>query len=294
MTRRPERHSGRKTDSSAGSFYMGRMRPPPKPQRVLPRGLLTTISLVCFAVIIWAAYPEDQEKYAGMDIPVIKADTAPYKFKPDNPGGMEVLHQDSTVFDPLERKPEKVERLMPQPENPVDKDAAVGEKATLEAAAPKLNLDLQMKPVAEGTEKIVLKESATRKTPTAIPSRKPGTKTPEPEKIYNERTAEKPAVKPAAKAETKPVAAKDAEIVWETWVRLGSYRNLSGAYDDWSKLKKRHPQLLGKLQMRTVKVDLGAKGVFHRLEAGKVSDGRAREICRSLSSANPGGCIVVK
>jgi hypothetical protein len=265
-----------------GSFYMGRMRPPPqRPRRLLPRGVLTVIALLCFAAIIWYAYPQGQEKYEGADIPVIKADAAPYKFKPENPGGMEVRHQDSTIFDPLEKKPRgESEKVLAAPEAPVDKDEAVKETAKLDTSAPQLNLNTQMQKVAEGTEKIVLrpkkKEAA---TDVAKPVAKPGSKA---------------AVKnaPAKKEAVAKAAAPSTPVVWDVYIRLGSYRNVSGANEDWEKLLKKFPQYLGTLSMRVVKVDLGAKGVFNRLEAGKLPETRAGEICKAIAS--PGGCVVVK
>jgi hypothetical protein len=126
----------RKEDDNLGSFYMGRMRPPPEPDRKLPRGFLTAVTVLAFLGIIWYAYPQGQEKYTDVDVPVVTADTEPYKTKPQDPGGMEVRHQDSTVFDSLGK---------PSPE--------------LEGKKAKLNLEPQMKaepkpaPVVEPVKK---------------------------------------------------------------------------------------------------------------------------------------------
>jgi hypothetical protein len=294
-------------DDTIGSFYMGRMRPPPPPpQRVMPKGLLTILTLIGFAAIIWYAYPQGQEKYVGTDVPVIKADTAAYKFKPDDPGGMEVRHQDSTIFDPLEKKAAgEAEKLMPSTEEPVDKDAVAGAKGLLEKEEPKLNLDTQMQKVAEGTEKVVFpkkpeKKPATEKEKTAS---KKTVKTPD----EKEKTAAKKADdkktdakkdKPAAEPEKEPETDKTAKAAPKpsaggVFVRVGSYRNKTGALDDWKMMQKKYPQYLGELDTRIIPVDLGAKGTFHRLEAGSVTDARAREICAALAKT-PGGCIVVK
>jgi hypothetical protein len=78
------------------------------------------------------------------------------------------------------------------------------------------------------------------------------------------------------------------------YIQLGSYRNTAGASEDWNRLKKKHPGLLGSLEMRTQRVDLGSKGVFNRLQAGTVSETKAKEICETLKSSNPGGCMVVR
>lgn len=241
-------------NENIGSFYMGRMRPPvPQPRRVLPRGALTGITLLAFAAILWYAYPQGQEKYDGVDVPLIKADASSYKFKPDDPGGMEIRHQDSTVFDPLEKKSaQTTEKLVPSAEAPIE--------AKLDAPTPQLKLDAQMQDIGNGAEKIVT--------------------TPEPSKAE----AIKPQAKPVTKKEEKPA------VAGATYIQLGSYRDAAGAKRDWEKFQKQYPQYLGKLDMRTQKADLGAKGVFHRLQAGPVTEARAGEICKSMK----GGCVVVR
>ncbi len=131
-------------DENLGSFYMGKMRPPPEPERVLPRGLLTGVIVLAFVAVLWWAYPQGQEKYTDMDVPVVQADTSPYKSAPEDPGGMEVRHQDSTIFDPMEKKGDTVEKLMPAPEQPVDKAEVLGkEPPVLDSKKPELNLEMQ-------------------------------------------------------------------------------------------------------------------------------------------------------
>ncbi len=50
---------------------------------------------VAFAGVIIASYPDEK---SGADVPVVKADTFAYKETPEEPGGMEIANQDSTVF----------------------------------------------------------------------------------------------------------------------------------------------------------------------------------------------------
>ncbi|MDO3398203.1 hypothetical protein QWJ41_21005, partial [Nocardioides sp. SOB44] len=61
----------RKDDENLGSFYMGRMRPPPEPDRVMPKGVLTIVAVLAFMGIIWYAYPQGQEKYTDVNVPVV-------------------------------------------------------------------------------------------------------------------------------------------------------------------------------------------------------------------------------
>jgi hypothetical protein len=138
-------------EENLGSFYMGRMKPSTPPRRVLPKGALTFTTLFAFVAILWYAYPRGQERYSDIDIPVITADKAVYKFKPDDPGGMEVLHQDSTVFDPLEKKSDDtVQKVRPKPEEPMVKP-----EAAKSAPIDKTPHELELKEVSHGSEKII-------------------------------------------------------------------------------------------------------------------------------------------
>lgn len=257
--------------SNIGSFYMGRMRPPPIPQRKLPKGGLTTLTLIAFATIIWYAYPHGDEKYTDIDIPVVKADLEPYKIRPDEPGGMEIPHQDSTIFDPMEKKAStEPEKIMPQPEDPVNKEEVLGQSA--QNGGTGLNLEMQEKPQAAEAPQAVATEKV---IPKAAGSGEEGAKKLE-------------------EMKRQAAASAPAKTTGNLYIQLGSYRDVAGAKADWSKLKKKFPDLLGDLDMRTQRVDLGAKGVYNRLQAGKLSEARAKEVCAALKTANKGGCIVVR
>lgn len=148
-----------KDEDTLGSFYMGRMRPAPEVKRTMPKGVVTIGTLAAFAAIIWYAYPQGAERHEGMDVPVITADKEAYKFKPEDPGGMEVRHQDSTVFAPLEKKAETVEKILPQTEEPLDKNTVLKiEPVEIKAAevveAPKAEVLIKEEPKSPEPAKI--------------------------------------------------------------------------------------------------------------------------------------------
>ncbi len=291
-----------KDEETLGSFYMGRMQPPPENERVLPRGLLATIVIVAFAGILWYAYPESSDNYDAADVPVIKADTAAYKFTPDDPGGMEVRHQDSTVFNPLVKKPtDSVERLLPKPEEPLNKQDAIqaGDTAPALKKAEKAGLNLEPAPEdgGAGAEKVV--DTTAPKSPTLTELATAKTQDTPPAKT-DEKTAEKPAeTKPAEKEEAKatPKAEDKKETATTTasgfYMQLGAFRDTAKVDAEWSKLQKKFPSSLEGLSKRIEKADLGAKGTWYRLHAGPVAESKARAICASLK-ADGAGCIVRK
>lgn len=291
-------------EENLGSFYMGRMRPSAQPHRVLPKGVLTAVTLFSFAAIIWYAYPRGQERYSEIDIPVIAADKTAYKFKPDDPGGMEVLHQDSTVFDPLDKKAEGgVEKLRPKPEEPMAKPEV--SKTSPIDKTPR-ELDLQ---VSHGTEKIIAAPEekpvvkAADPKPAPVKAEAPKAETPVAalakvdEKITSENLpapeAAKPAkTEPSSGTPAKPVA-KPVPAASGIYIQLGAYRDAKGATAEWKSLEKKYPELLKGLSMKT-EVNIGPKGALTRLQAGRVSESRAKEICETLRKSGSVGCILVR
>jgi hypothetical protein len=257
-------------DENLGSFYVGRTRVPPQPKRVLPRGMLTAVAVLAFAGLIWYAYPQGQEKYTDVDVPVITADTTPYKAKPADPGGMDVPHRDSTVFESLDKKsaPARAEKVTSKQEEPLDR-----KKLGLDTSKPKMNLDAQSPPLPAAN-----KEAAVY-PPVPPKQSAPTTKTAQ---SVKRETKSLEALKPAA-GEAAPSAA---------YVQLGAYKTEAEALSEGTRLHKKYPQLQS-LTMRAQKADLGAKGVYYRLQAGAPSADKAKSVCAALKSAGA-SCMVVK
>ena len=96
--------------------------PPPRRQRKpWIKGVIAGVVLVVFGAGTWYAYSIGMRTGSEGAAPLIRADQRPTKVKPDDPGGMNVPHQDKTIFDRV--KPgddnKKVEQLLPPPEEPV-------------------------------------------------------------------------------------------------------------------------------------------------------------------------------
>ncbi len=70
-------------------------------------------------------------------------------------------------------------------------------------------------------------------------------------------------------------------------IQLAALQTAAAASAEWARLRERHPRLLAKLSMTVVSVDLGAaRGIFHRLQAGPLTDGvTARALCAALRDA---------
>ena len=77
-------------------------------------------------------------------------------------------------------------------------------------------------------------------------------------------------------------------------VQLGSVKTKSRAEKEARRLTRVHKLVLGNLEIRLIRADLGTRGVFYRLLAGPLNDrSTADSLCRRLS-AHKQVCIVIK
>ena len=76
-------------------------------------------------------------------------------------------------------------------------------------------------------------------------------------------------------------------------IQLGSLDTATAAEAEWRRLRRRHRDLLEALRPQVQRTDLGAKGVFYRLQAGPLADaGRAKGLCEALARRNV-RCLVI-
>jgi len=231
------------------------------------------LALISFAAIIWVAYPHGQGGDVSLSaVPLIRADTTPLRRAPDDPGGMSIPFQDSTVFDRLEdgEPASNVENLLetttpaPEPEdiNP-EKPAVKPEEVNLQGAKSIL--------ITEETAKDGADKAAVEFIPPK-PAAKPRAVT----------------SKPAVTAISAPPPASGG-----VYIQLGSLGSRADAQSEWARLQKRFPDDLSGLGLDVQRVDLGAKGVYYRVRGGLLPAQTARDICARLKHDNPGGCILV-
>ncbi|MGC2412898.1 MAG: SPOR domain-containing protein, partial [Stellaceae bacterium] len=77
-------------------------------------------------------------------------------------------------------------------------------------------------------------------------------------------------------------------------VQLGSLRSPEAAREDWARLKRENPDLLGKLTAVAVRSDLGDKGIYYRVLAGSFGDAAAAaKLCGELKRRNL-GCVLAR
>ena len=228
------------------------------------RGLAATlVALVVIAVFaggLWFAYRQGLRQGGGgtgiADVPLIRADERPTKVKPENPGGMEVPDRDKLIYT---QKRATVEHLLPPPEKPMPRPTAPSAAAISASPQPPLT------------------------TAAAGPA------SPAPQAQLQQPAGKLPA-KPAsvAVAATKPAAAPQAG---GARIQLASVRSEEAAHQEWDRIRRANPDLLGGVSATSVRADLGDKGVFYRLETAPMPD--ADRVCGELKRRNI-GCIIAR
>jgi len=123
-----------------------------------------------------------------------------------------------------------------------------------------------------------------RPTPAAAPSPAPTAAPPAPER------------KPKVAALPPPAAAPPAGAASGKGYRLqlGSVRTPDAAAKEWDRLRQQNQDMLGRLAMSPVRVDLGDRGIFYRIQAGPLADAATAErACNELKRRGV-GCLLVK
>ena len=84
----------------------------------------------------------------------------------------------------------------------------------------------------------------------------------------------KPVTKPGQPPATLPDGVR---------VQLASLRSAEAARDEWTRLKRDNPDLLGKLTAVAVRADLGERGIYYKIEAGPLpSKEAASRLCKEM------------
>ena len=254
--------------------------------------LVATAIVTASATGMWLAYEQGVRKGVQMAPPLIRADNSPIKIVPDSPGGMQVPHQDKTVYNRLSGKPETVEaeRLLPPPEVIVKKPAPAPEPETKAEPDPEK---------AKAEPEVAVEPKVAVKTVKSVAKEIPLVPKPAPEAAKPVVVAKKkpPVVKTAA-VTAKPSApvkkAKPLTKPGQHMIQVGAYRTAAKATTGWNSLVKANKALLGGLSPLVVRADLGSRGVFHRLRAGPVDGPEAAAALCSRLKKRKVGCLVIK
>lgn len=254
-----------------------------------------------FILLAWYAYQAGTQSVDEKDLMVVEADNTPIKEKPEDPGGMQFPNKDKMIFETFSNQTEqhpKVERLMPEPEEPV---AVKSETTTtfvnekVQEESPKEN------ELTQAEKKEFVKQATLEKDPTSEASgvksyRKGETeeKT-EPEvKVIEAKPEPKTEPKQETQVQPKPQREVKPAAGGKMVVQLGAYRSHDEAESNWKKIQDKNSSMLSGRSHVIVRADLGTKGVFYRLRIPGFSDmGSAQDFCHKLSARGQ-ACMATK
>ncbi len=289
-----------------------------KRDHIAPRRPIWAVAIVgtlvvFLASVLWYSYPRGTDAKREEAVPIIRADAGPYKVEPTDPGGMEIPHRDSTVFDTLRASREEggnvrqVENLLSEPEEPVARedlfaglDAEIRvegrEVATIVDETPdeKVKVAVAAEPErapADITEPVTVaeavKEEPVKKAEAPAAQKVALAKPVPPAKPQRDNAEEISRTEPAAGVETF----EGGRAGW--YAQLGSLRSNEAARSAWNDMQKK-VSALKTVEYRIEKADLGSRGVYYRVQAGPFAESRARQVCAAVEEQRPGGCLVVK
>jgi SPOR domain len=226
--------------------------------RALIASLVALVVIGVFAGSLWFAYQQGlrhgDSSTGAVDVPLIRADERPTKVKPENPGGMEVPDRDKLIYT---QKRATVEHLLPPAEKPMPRPTAPPS-----AAAPSGAPQPPLVTAAAGVAK---------PTPPA--------------------QSQQPVGKPPAMAGSASAVAAKPQQTGGTRIQLASVRSEEAARQEWDRIRRANPDLLGSVSATFPRADLGEKGVFYRLETAPIAD--AERVCGELRRRNV-GCIIAR
>lgn len=246
----------------------------------------------------------------GSNIPVVKADTTPYKILPEEIGGMAVPNQHSTIFETLAGQDKKrVENLLADEEQPMTKAEIMPEEKVTETVDEKTEENIVEKPVTEKVTMVDPKADTTKPEPMPAPPEAGEVANTEPSaapsKILMDevKKSEEPKSIEAKiitdiKAESKPKeelkteTSKTETLAGSKSVQFAAVKSDPEARALWKKLQSQNPELSA-YTLRVQKADLNEKGVFYRVQVAGLSADSASSLCAKVKSRG-GSCMVVK
>ncbi len=229
--------------------------------------------------------------------PLVVPQEGPVRVKPDDPGGLDIPHQDKLVYghlDPDGAPQETVERLLPPPEiatNVVASQEGV-ERTTDQIAdtmperivAPDLPIASD---VSDIPSPVLPKDSISDPQTTTEET----ASSPQPDASHQvDSSPDKNQPSSQEKIQEKPSVVASPEFFR---IQLGAFRSDVAAQNGWKALSKEFPDILAGLKGEIIRADLGEQGIYYRVQAGQLEKEAAQEICRQLS-AQKKGCLVVK
>ena len=242
--------------------------------------MVSVAAIASFGSVVWWAHNQDVKAGGkGLEPLVVQAPPTPTRIKPENAGGLVPPNQDKEVYNRIQPNtvPVQPEKLLPAVETP--KLPAGGVLPT--PAAPKAEPEATKAPTP-------LQSASTTAPATTAP----------PAATSAQAAAAAP---PVADKPTPPQAAGPsiASLIdnmsgptggWR--IQIASVKSEDVAKSTWAKVQTANGDVLTSLRMQPIRVDLGDKGVWYRVQAGPLDEKQAQSVCGTLKTRKS-DCVIV-
>ncbi len=259
MSNQPELFAERPVRSEFGGRRRGRFSP--FKIGVLIAGLAAVIGGISYLF-------SDGDEGQPESVPTIEAEL-PLKERPDHPGGVDIPHQDVTMFGQMEKgglDQQRTEHLLPPPEVPDMKQAR--------------NVGVSVPPAAVAPPPAAVPDTSPAAVPEVSAPAPVPVSSPPPSSEKNAAIKEKPL--PAAKSVSGGYA-----------IQVASVPDMQAARKDMERFRDKYRAALAGADMRLVKADIAGKGTYYRVQSEPMAEAKARALCASIKSSGA-ACVVVK
>jgi SPOR domain len=252
--------------------------------------MVSVAAIASFGSVVWWAHNQDVKAGGkGLEPLVVQAPATPTRIKPENSGGLVPPNQDKEVYNRIQPNtvPVQPEKLLSAPETPKLPPAGVLPTPPSKPAEP------------EATKSPTPLQSASATTPPATtnaPVNTPSAATPPGAPTQASATAPPVADKPATPQAAGPSIASLIDNMsgptggWR--IQIASVKSEDVAKSTWARVQTANGDVLASLRMQPIRVDLGEKGVWYRVQAGPLDEKQAQSICGTLKGRKA-DCVIV-
>lgn len=251
--------------------------------------------LVVFGAVVWNTYSSGVRTNDG-DLPVLLAEKSDYKTK--GPGAQVEPDQPRRVYRQIETLPE--ERVVPArvtvPGASLERDVRLAGEPPMDLRPGSDPDAAALPPLAGEAEPDPLVSPAPSEIVPDVPETAERTDMAEGPSMRTDRLDAEPgaAPEPAPQPRQAPTSRFAFSAEGNFLVQVAALRSEEGAEEAWSTLSVKHGDIFEGATRYIQRADLGAKGVFFRLRAGRFQDrAEAVSFCDALK-ADGGSCIVVE
>lgn len=222
-------------------------------------------------------------------IPVIQAQSKPFKVVPDDVVATQLAYEDSTVFSAIDTSAGEDERPI---ENLL---ASAGpEELKVKKSTVKSEDYERMAPLIETeTASVLAAPSVEARVVHDIKAAGTSPETIEFVRSVLDQKGQSPS-ESASGIEPAAGAAIGAAPKRMYFVQLGSVQSAAGASAEWTKYQKIFSTELTGLGHRIQEANLGPRGMYYRIQAGPLTKAQAGAICDSIKMQKPSGCLVTR